>query len=83
MEMDCIKGKIIRIHNDSTSVCGLVRKSLAEPGSWKIASKPFLIHFSFLSATIIVSRAEKAELKLHISGKIVSGVERSAISDTI
>jgi len=67
VETACIKGKIIQIHNDSTSLCGLVLKSLAELGSWEIASKPFLIHFRFLPATIIVTRAEKAELRLHIS----------------
>jgi hypothetical protein len=31
VERACIEGKIIQIHNDSTSFCGLVRKSLAEP----------------------------------------------------
>lgn len=67
VEPACIKGKIIQIHNDSISLCGLVRKSLAEPGSLEIASKPFLIHFRFLPATIIVTRAEKAKLKLHVS----------------
>jgi len=40
---------------------------MCKKGSWEIASKPFLIHFSFLPATIIVTRAEKAQLKLHIA----------------